>query len=614
MVSTQVGRTAKLSALVVAATIVAAAPQQPSTQQTPAREPDVFYVPTPPAVVDGMLRLAHVTAQDVVYDLGCGDGRIPIAAAQKYGARGVGIDIDPKRIAEATENAKAAGVSDRVTFKVGDLFEADIHDATVVTLYLLPSLNERLMPKLKKELRPGTRIVSHAFDMGPSWPPESREEVSGKSIYLWTIKPPGGATDEQTLREHAGVYQWAPNAFVYLQLWNEFVGFDKPAQLVAFGESGQVRTLYPTERDRFVAGPGMALSTPIESRIEFVRDAAGKIVSLTWTREGASPRTARRVDIEKREDVRFSNGAIKLAGTLVSPSSGARHSAVILVHGSGPENREYMLPWARFLIRHGIAVLGYDKRGVGESSGDWNRASFQDLAGDVVAAIEYLKTRGDIDQAHIGLLGISQAGWVMPLAAVRAKDLAFLISISGAGVPAAETTIDQARNEMTMNGMRSQVVDNVIHLMKLQYEFARSGSGWDQYSAAREQMVARMGAAPKTFPATQDDPYWEFIRRLYFYDPAPTLRQLQTPTLAIWGELDNNIVAEKNKAAWEAALKAGRNKDYTLAILLKGDHAQWAAKTGSNAEMPSLQGFVPDYFSTVQNWLATRIPGFVRGK
>jgi pimeloyl-ACP methyl ester carboxylesterase len=123
-----------------------------------------------------------------------------------------------------------------------------------------------------------------------------------------------------------------------------------------------------------------------------------------------------------------------------------------------------------------------------------------------------------------------------------------------------------------------------------------------------------MGAAPKTFPATQDDPYWEFIRRLYFYDPAPTLRQLQTPTLAIWGELDNNIVAEKNKAAWEAALKAGRNKDYTLAILLKGDHAQWAAKTGSNAEMPSLQGFVPDYFSTVQNWLATRIPGFVRGK
>ena len=112
-----------------------------------------------------------------------------------------------------------------------------------------------------------------------------------------------------------------------------------------------------------------------------------------------------------------------------------------------------MLPFARFLIRRGMAVLGYDKRGVGGSTGDWNTASFDDLAGDVVAAFEYLKTRSDIDPAQIGLLGVSQAGWIMPLAAVRAKDIAFLISISGAGIPAAETTIDQAQNEMTASGM-----------------------------------------------------------------------------------------------------------------------------------------------------------------
>ncbi|HYT77307.1 MAG TPA: class I SAM-dependent methyltransferase [Vicinamibacterales bacterium] len=157
-------------------------------QQPEPRRPDVPYVPTPQPVVDAMLKLAGVTAQDVVYDLGCGDGRIPITAAQKYGARGVGIDIDPKRIEEANENAKAAGVTGKVRFLNQDLFTSDLSEATVVTLYLLPSLNEKLMPRLKKELKPGTRIVSHAFDMGSTWPPEKREEVDGKSIYLWTIQ------------------------------------------------------------------------------------------------------------------------------------------------------------------------------------------------------------------------------------------------------------------------------------------------------------------------------------------------------------------------------------------------------------------------------------------
>ena len=152
------------------------------------REPDVHYVPTPQKVVDAMLKMAKVTETDVVYDLGCGDGRIPITAAAKYGARGVGIDIDPRRIAEANENAKLAGVTGKVRFLQQDLFESDIHDATVVTLFLLPSLNQRLMPKLQKELKPGTRVVSHAFDMGSEWPPDARGEADGKSYFLWVIK------------------------------------------------------------------------------------------------------------------------------------------------------------------------------------------------------------------------------------------------------------------------------------------------------------------------------------------------------------------------------------------------------------------------------------------
>jgi pimeloyl-ACP methyl ester carboxylesterase len=119
-----------------------------------------------------------------------------------------------------------------------------------------------------------------------------------------------------------------------------------------------------------------------------------------------------------------------------------------------------------------------------------------------------------------------------------------------------------------------------------------------------------MGPPPDTYPGTPDDPYWQFIRRLYFYDAAPTLRQLQVPTLAIFGEVDDKIMAEKNKAAWEMALKAGGNRDYTLRILPKANHAQFEAKVGSNAEMALLQRFVPVYFTTVQDWLAKRIRGF----
>ncbi len=158
-------------------------------QDAPLRGPDVIFVPTPNEVVSAMLRMAAVTKKDTVYDLGCGDGRIVIAAAQKYGARGVGIDIDPDRVAEATENVKKARVTDLVKIIRGDLFEADISEATVVTLYLLTELNRKVRPKLLRDLRPGTRVVSHAFSMGGDWEPERQESVQGTSVYLWRIPP-----------------------------------------------------------------------------------------------------------------------------------------------------------------------------------------------------------------------------------------------------------------------------------------------------------------------------------------------------------------------------------------------------------------------------------------
>lgn len=180
------------SALIVGLTLSPAA-QQAAQQTETRRTPDVIFVPTPQEVVDVMLKIAKVTKDDVVYDLGSGDGRIPITAAKTYGARAVGIDIDPDRIREANESLKTNAAADRtllsrVRFLNQDLFTTDISEATVVTLYLLPSLNLKLIPKLNKELKPGTRVVSHAFDMGPNIKPDIEPvNVNGRTVYYYTI-------------------------------------------------------------------------------------------------------------------------------------------------------------------------------------------------------------------------------------------------------------------------------------------------------------------------------------------------------------------------------------------------------------------------------------------
>lgn len=173
--------------------ILAGAPTS-ADQATAPKRPDAPqlapYVPTPQDVVDRMLALAGVTKGDVIYDLGCGDGRIPITAARKFGARGVGVDIDPQRIAEANANAAAAGVTGLVSFTLQDAMKTDVSEATVVTLYLLSASNLKLRPILTRQLKPGARIVSHSFSMG-DWPAEKVDTFTDsdgrvRTLYLWT--------------------------------------------------------------------------------------------------------------------------------------------------------------------------------------------------------------------------------------------------------------------------------------------------------------------------------------------------------------------------------------------------------------------------------------------
>src|SRR5436305_12350260 len=176
----------KLTAMFMATMCIAIATVA-FAQRSAAPSPDIHYVPTSNGVAEAMLKLAKTTSSDVVYDLGSGDGRIVIAAAKKFGASGVGIEIDPELIKDATKNAAKAGVSDKVHFRQEDLFKTDLSDATVVTLYLSNSINMRLRGILQRQLKPGARIVSHRFMMD-DWKPEAEQHLEGTSIYLWTIR------------------------------------------------------------------------------------------------------------------------------------------------------------------------------------------------------------------------------------------------------------------------------------------------------------------------------------------------------------------------------------------------------------------------------------------
>lgn len=196
------------NAICAAGLLLAAASLVPAPGWSPDRTPDVVYIPTPQPVVDRMLEMAAVGPDDILYDLGSGDGRIPITAAQRWGTRGVGIELKPDLVAQAEITALRAGVADKLRFQVADIFEVDFSEATVVMLYLLPVLNLRLRDRLQA-MRPGTRIVSHAYDMG-SWAPDRVEQVDNATLYLWIVRTP----PECTWVEHDGgtVRECAPSA------------------------------------------------------------------------------------------------------------------------------------------------------------------------------------------------------------------------------------------------------------------------------------------------------------------------------------------------------------------------------------------------------------------
>lgn len=400
-----------------------------------------------------------------------------------------------------------------------------------------------------------------------------------------------------TLEKYVGIYQIDDAHYLYLQPWQEL----GEAQLTYLDDSGRIGLIYPESETNFIVGPSILVPVPVQARVAL--EVNGR--SLTWKDEASGKvQTAKRVEVYKKENVSFKNGDIPLAGLLMIPSTPGPHPALVLLHGSGPQDRYSMLPFVHFLTRSGFAVLGYDKRGVGESGGDWRAASFDDLAGDAVAAIEYLKTRKEINAKQIGVIGVSQGGWIGPLVASKSPaDTAFVISVSGPGVPPAEQELDRVEHELRAAGVPESEISEALALQRLRDDCVRGKASWEALKAEMDKSRNRDWFDAMGLPEGPDNPFVRFWKPLVDFDPLRILSQVHCPVLAVFGAVDQNVLADKNSKLWTAALEKAGNKKAVVLTLSGANHIMIEAKTGSLPEFPTLKRFVPQYRQLLTAWL-----------
>ncbi|HYL76049.1 MAG TPA: alpha/beta fold hydrolase [Bryobacteraceae bacterium] len=304
----------------------------------------------------------------------------------------------------------------------------------------------------------------------------------------------------------------------------------------------------------------------------------------------------------REEQVRFHNGDVTLAGTLFLPSNPGKHPAIVLYHGSGPQPRYPGL--ARWFAGLGIAALTYDKRGVGESTGDFKKVSFLDLSSDGLAAVDLLKARRDVDPRKIGVWGLSQGGWLGPLAASRSSDIAFVIAVSGPGVSPGEQMVFFYASELRAQGLPDEQVQEASKLRQQPWTYVSTGTGYAATKSAIDQAKSRPWYAQ--VKAQRDDPFETFQNaavdrnRLWFrvemnYDPVATLRKLTVPALFLFGDADQLVPVPKSVEIINQTLTAIHHPDFTIRVFPGVDHGMYLASDNRQE--------VPAYRQTMKNWL-----------
>ena len=408
----------------------------------------------------------------------------------------------------------------------------------------------------------------------------------------------------ESLGQFLGTYRFGPDRLIAISPptsifpWPGYIDLD----------TGRMGALFAVSETTFVSGPSFILPYPVEVRATFIIDQSGDVTSLVWRQDGRSQRTGRKIRLYEQEKVHFQNGEVSLAGTLSLPTSKGPFSAVVLVHGSGPgsHNDIHFMSLVNHFTRDGIAVLAYDKRGVGASTGDWHQAGLDELAGDALAGVGLLKGRSDIRSDAIGLWGISQGGWIAPLAATRSADIAFVIIVSGAGVTPEQQEVMRVEHEMSADGFSTNEIGEAVALHKLVFSFAKTGNEWETLKTAIARAVDKEWYAYVDAPPSKDHWTWSFLRLIADHDPIPVLKEVECPVLVLAGGLDRIVAPSANQPIIENALRDGGNPDYTIKVFPKANHIMFETSTGGRKEFLRMRKTVDGYFETMVDWILER--------
>jgi len=423
-----------------------------------------------------------------------------------------------------------------------------------------------------------------------------RQGTAAQPFELIKLTP---VTDE-TIRAISGDYELSPGRVVFISNTSgNLIYLDQ--------EANRVGLLYAIDDKTFVSGPSLVAGYPVEMTLTFETGADGAVTSLLWQPTGKKPQRAPRKAFYTSEEVRFANGDVRLTGTLLKPLTPGPHPALVMLHGSGPATRDALQPFADVFARNGIAVLLHDKRGTGGSTGNWTRATFDDLAGDALAAVAYLKTRCDINPRQIGLQGTSFGGWVAPLAASRSADIAFVIVESAPAVSPLDHERLRVRAQLRADGFPPDVVARALAFMEQKFDVARTGQGWTKLEEAMKRAAIEGWLSYVNPPSSLESLQWNWTH-LLSYDPLPALEQVKCPILVLYGQLDTIVQPSENRRRMEAALARAGNRDATVRVFEKANHGFFAAMTGGRREGPSLKGLVPGYLQARVDWLRQRLP------
>lgn len=383
--------------------------------------------------------------------------------------------------------------------------------------------------------------------------------------------------------------------------------------------SERLRGLDRVDDVTWVAGPTLLVYKPEVYRLTFLKNSTGDVTAVRYAEPRSSPVQAKKAHFYREELLTFRNGPVTLAGTLLIPGSKGPHPAVVLSHGSGAQDRNGYLANLRLmadhLARHGIAVLTFDKRGSGRSTGDWASASFSDLASDLVAGIRMLRTRPDIIPTQVGAGGSSQAGWVTAKAVTQLPDIAFvmLTSAGGSGYTVEEQNLYNTEVEMRAAHISEERIMRALDLQRRFFDVLRRGEGAD----AREYDEAVRSARQDSvlldwiFPLSSEIDWHNrttWYRALEVgFDPLPAWRAYKGPVLGVFGELDAQTPVAGVVPRFTEALLSRRGADFTITVFPNASHLLLEATKASDEELPRLERFVPGFYDFISTWLQGRL-------